>query len=120
MNEMHFNREEAKCKCGNCDFDTMDYGLVQALEDVREHFDKPVVINSWCRCAEHNEAQGGSKTSKHLLGQAVDFFVIDVHEDKVVEYLESSYPDNCGIGRYDGRTHFDIREHKARWDSRSA
>lgn len=35
--------------------------------------DKPLHVNSWYRCPELNKAVGGSSTSAHLKGLAVDF-----------------------------------------------
>lgn len=34
---------------------------------------KPITVNSWFRSAEVNRAVGGSNSSEHLLGAAVDF-----------------------------------------------
>ena len=35
----------------------------------------PFIINSWCRCSANNELAGGSPTSSHLKGLAVDIRV---------------------------------------------
>ncbi|MBY0475401.1 MAG: DUF882 domain-containing protein [Nitrosomonas sp.] len=43
------------------------------LEPVREHFGRPVRINSGYRSLALNTAIHGSKTSQHMSGQAVDF-----------------------------------------------
>ncbi len=43
------------------------------LQPVRDHYGKPVRINSAFRCAELNRLTGGSATSDHCKGQAVDF-----------------------------------------------
>ena len=53
----YFKRSEFACKCG-CGFDTVDYELVKVLEYIREHFDRPLQINSGCRCATHNRTLG--------------------------------------------------------------
>lgn len=113
----YFNREEFACKCG-CGFDTVDFELAALLDSVREHFNKPIVITSGCRCATHNKAVGGSAKSQHLVGKAVDFIVKEVPEDRVVHYLLTKYPNSYGIGRYNGRTHIDVRDTIARWDKR--
>ena len=42
------------------------------LEPIREYFDKPIHIISGYRSAVLNKKVGGSKTSQHLIGQAVD------------------------------------------------
>lgn len=112
-----FKREEFACKCG-CGFDAVDEELLGVLEDVRLEFDKPVFINSGCRCPEHNKAEGGSKLSQHTFGKAADIRVKDVDADEVADYLEYTFPNSYGIGRYDGRTHIDVRDGKVRWDER--
>jgi zinc D-Ala-D-Ala carboxypeptidase len=50
--------------------------LANVMEVVREICgDKPISISSGYRSAEVNKAVGGSKTSAHLRGDAVDFMV---------------------------------------------
>jgi len=112
-----FKREEFACKCG-CGFDVVDEELLGVLEDLRLEFDKPVYINSGCRCAVHNKAEGGSKNSQHVFGKAVDIRVEGIEADEVADHLEYTYTNHYGIGRYEGRTHIDVREKKARWDER--
>lgn len=117
MNSRHFTYVEFACKCG-CGFDSVDARLIDALEDVRVHFGRAVRITSGCRCPAHNAHVGGSPRSQHLYGKAADFVVSGVHADAVARYLEAAYPWTAGIGRYTGRTHFDVRTSKARWDYR--
>jgi uncharacterized protein YcbK (DUF882 family) len=113
----YFIREEFACKCG-CGFDTVDYKLAEILDSLREFFGKPITITSGCRCSKHNENEEGRPKSQHLVGRAVDFKVKDVHPDDVANLLEERYPKKYGIGRYNGRTHFDTRDELARWDLR--
>jgi len=122
----NFTRSEYRCKCG-CGFDTVDYELDMVMDDLRDFFGKPVYINRGCSCVEHNDNVqleydhtyiAGSSKSQHIYGKACDFRVEGVHEDAVVRYLENTYPNKYGIGRYNGRTHIDVRTDKARWDSR--
>ena len=42
------------------------------LEPIREHFEKPILVSSGYRSRTLNVAIGGSKTSQHCYGQAVD------------------------------------------------
>jgi len=47
--------------------------LAQTLEILREHAGKvPITVVSWLRCSELNREIGGSETSQHLKGEAVD------------------------------------------------
>lgn len=55
------------------------------MEPIRIHFAKPIAPSSGFRCEELNKAIGGSGTSQHCFGQAVDFTVnatslVDVYE----------------------------------------
>ena len=112
-----FKRREFECSCG-CGFNTVDFELSEVMDDVREYFGEEVTITSGCRCIKHNKLEGGADSSKHIIGQACDFKVKNVHADVVADYLEKKYPNKYGIGRYNGRTHIDVRLSKARWDMR--
>lgn len=66
----YFSRQEFECSCG-CGFDQVQTELVLRLERVRENYG-PLTINSGCRCGAHNRHVGGSPTSSHVRGLAVD------------------------------------------------
>ena len=44
----------------------------KVLEPLRQHFGKPIRINSGFRCKALNDAVGGAKNSYHTKGRAVD------------------------------------------------
>lgn len=47
---------------------------MEHMEEVRKLLGgQPLYVNSWFRCPELNKAVGGSKTSAHMKGMAVDF-----------------------------------------------
>ena len=48
---------------------------VNILEPVREHYGRPVMVHSGYRSPAVNIAVGGSPTSQHVKGEAVDFHV---------------------------------------------
>lgn len=110
----YFDRSEFACQCG-CGFDTVDAELIVVLTALREHFNTPVTITSASRCAKHNANVGGSPKSQHLLGRAADIVVKDVSPSEVYDYLDSTYPDQYGMGKYDSFTHIDTRGVKTRW-----
>jgi uncharacterized protein YcbK (DUF882 family) len=105
----YFQRSEFACKCG-CGADTIDYELVRALDDIREHFDRPVVITSAVRCESHNKACGGAAGSQHLRGRAADITVYGTPPAVVAEQMGLG-----GIGVYDTFTHIDTRHGRSRW-----
>lgn len=110
----YFKRSEFSCKCG-CGFDAVDIELLGVLEDVREHFGKPLVITSGNRCEAHNMAIGGADESKHIKGIAADIKVVETEPSAVYDYLESRYPDTYGMGLYKSWVHIDVRRGRARW-----
>lgn len=114
MINKYFSRDEFTCKCG-CGFNTVDFELVQVLTTVREHFDRPVIINSSCRCEIHNTMVGGGKKSQHLLGRAADIVVKGVDPIEVHSFLNGHAPESYGLGKYNSFTHIDTRSTKARW-----
>ena len=118
MLSKHFKKREFACKDG-CGLGLADGDvnpeLVEVLEDVREHFGRPVVINSGLRCQTHNKRVGGAKKSQHLFGTAADIRVSGVDPALVYDYLNAKYPDRYGVGKYKSFTHIDVRERKARF-----
>lgn len=110
----HFKRSEFACKCG-CGLDTINERLITVLEDVREYFNAPVIINSGCRCQKHNKAVGGVANSTHVQCIASDIKVKGVTPKDVADYLTAKYQGQYGIGRYPTFTHVDVRQNVARW-----
>lgn len=127
----HFDRKEFACRCG-CGLDVVDVELVAVVEDVRLRFQSDnigsnvaVEITSGNRCRTHNTDVGGSPKSQHLICKAADIKVWigwrqrQVPSDEVADYLEATYHDQYGIGRYNTFTHIDVRRERARWDNRN-
>lgn len=117
----NFSRDEFKCQCkDNCGFDTVDAELIAVLEKLRLALrNHQIKITSGCRCIHHNREVKGSINSYHMSGKAADIVVDGIDADDVADCLEDLYPDRYGIGRYQGRTHIDVRSTtRARWDYR--
>ena len=113
----NFDRGEFACRCG-CGFDTVDFLLMLVLEDLRDHFQAPIIITGPNRCKKRNsETPGASKVSMHMTGKAADIRVVDVPEEDVADWLEARYQGRFGIGRYIGRTHIDVRSQMKRWNN---
>ena len=105
----NFRRAEFACPC--CGLDSIDPDLVYLLQELRDYLDRPIIVTSGCRCAEHNSAVGGSTKSQHLLNRepgychAADIVVQDILDEM----------DIPGLGRYEDFTHADTRSGYARW-----
>lgn len=109
----NFSRWEFACKCG-CGFDTVDVELLLILQKIRDHFEQPVSIESGCRCESHNQAEGGSPNSQHLVGRAADIKVRGIPANLVQELCEDLGV--SGLGKYTFFTHIDTRTGgPARW-----
>ena len=67
--------------------ENMRYCCEKILEPVRAHFGKPVQINSSYRAPLVNKAVGGSKTSQHVNGQAIDFEIPGIDNKVVADWI---------------------------------
>jgi uncharacterized protein YcbK (DUF882 family) len=114
MKSRYFKRSEFACRC-ECGFDTVDFELLRVLEDLREFYGVPVIINSAARCLKHNRDIGSTDKSQHTKGRAADVVVYGVNPIAVHAYLDKKYPDSYGLGFYPNFTHVDTRSTKARW-----
>ncbi len=52
--------------CTHCGEINLADGFLDALNELREAVDHPMVVNSMCRCEERNNAVGGVAGSYHL------------------------------------------------------
>ena len=60
-----FTAPELACRCG-CRLLRLDSRFEEALTALRLEFGEPMIVNSCCRCEQHNEAVGGHKHSLHV------------------------------------------------------
>jgi uncharacterized protein YcbK (DUF882 family) len=90
--------------------------LVTVLQKIRNHFGKPVTINSGYRTVTKNKAVDGATYSQHLYGMAADITVKGVTPKMVAVYAETLLPNTGGIGIYNNFTHIDVRKTKSRWN----
>lgn len=115
----NFTVREFACKGkGCCSTVKIDQNLITHVQRIRDHFGKPVTINSGYRCAKHNKAVGGASSSYHTRGMAADIVVKDTAPAEVAKYAESI--GILGIGLYetskDGYfVHIDTRTKKSFW-----
>ena len=132
------SRWEFECKCKQCGFAAVDIHLVSLLEEIADYFDRLtnasriyIVINSACRCREHNEEaqkkadknyKPYTSRSRHMFGMAVDFWLLmeryrtrkKIDPSLVADYIENKYSNKFGLGRYTTFTHLDVGPRR-RW-----
>jgi len=130
----HFKNSEFACKCNEPDCVAVvepDVRLVERLEAMRDILNQSVmlaggseqglVINSGIRCPEHNKAVGGSPTSSHLGGYAVDLKVSSAGAMLlyVVSALQAGF-ERIGVSARHGQPYFlhidvDTSKQSAMW-----
>lgn len=88
----NFTPEEFACKCG-CGYENPDYLLVALLQRLRDEVQRPVVVNSGCRCRGHNEAIGGSSNSQHLRCKAADIRIDGMTSQQIIDIVRRLYLD---------------------------
>jgi len=69
---VYFDSREFECPCCRQGSDRMNLVFVARLDQARGLADVPFVITSGWRCERHNAEVGGSETSSHMKGLAVD------------------------------------------------
>lgn len=114
----NFKVREFACQDGS-DTIFISTELVKVLQKIRSWFGKPVTINSAYRTEAHNRAVGGSPTSQHLYGLAVDIVVKGKSPKEVARLVEAVLGSRGGIGLYSWGVHVDVRAKRSRWDSTS-
>ena len=71
----HFKPYEFDCSCGcGKGYKDMNPDFLTKLDEARGYAEVPFTLTSGFRCSKHNKEVGGSKTSSHLKGLAVDIF----------------------------------------------
>jgi uncharacterized protein YcbK (DUF882 family) len=101
----YFTDEEFECPCCHCR--AISQMLVARLDQARELYGMPIVVNSGFRCYLHNLDVGGKSTSSHRRGLAVDIKVVNSHEMFVlIRILLAVGFRRIGVG--DGFIHVDV------------
>lgn len=96
---------EFACKDGSKTI-TVDCGLIDNLQQLRDTIGKPIVITSGYRTAAYNKRCGGISTSHHLTGKAADIKVTGMTPLQVA--LAADKVGLKGIGVYPTFTHVDV------------
>ena len=111
----NFKVSEFACKDGS-DTVLISLFLVLVLQKIREHFAKPVIINSAYRNDAYNKKVGGADYSQHKYGMAADIYISGVSPATIAAYVETIMPNTGGIGIYRNFVHVDVRADRARWN----
>lgn len=76
----NFTVAEFRCNCGHCTGypDRVRVNTLKFIQRIRDYYKKPVKITSGLRCGYKNKKAGGVRNSKHLCGQALDYYISGV------------------------------------------
>lgn len=115
----NFTRAEFRCRCGGkyCGGFPAEpkEKLVALLQKIRDHYGKPVKPISGLRCQKWNAIQGGVASSRHRLGQAMDFLISGVSPEEIVSWVKKTCPECAYVyaikkkdGTLAGTVHVDV------------
>jgi hypothetical protein len=93
----------------------IDSELVLRLQAIRNHFGRPVIINSAYRTEAHNRRVGGASNSQHLHGRAADIVAQGVDPQNVAKYAETIGINGIGLYTRDRFVHIDTRTSRSFW-----
>lgn len=97
-----FKEKEFSCKCGVCKkgIKDMQPSTMAKLDKARKIAGMPFILNSSIRCDEHNIAEGGSETSSHPKGYAIDIATKNSRQRFIIfcALIEAGFT-RIGIGR---------------------
>lgn len=84
----YFKDSEFTCECG-CGLNLEKDGIKRIADEIREHFNRPMIITSGTRCVKHNKEVGGVAGSYHTTGNAFDFVIPGVSSSEVLAYCKT-------------------------------
>ena len=91
----YFDKKELICQCG-CETCEMQPHFLEALDQLREDWGKPIVLSSAYRCPDYNDKISSSgRDGSHVLGVAAD---IRIDRKNAYELLKLAIPRFNGIG----------------------
>lgn len=93
----YFKTDEFNCPC--CNKNEMDKEFLELLDNARGYADISFVVSSGYRCNLHNKEVGGSESSSHLKGLAVDLLSVgSTQRYKILTGLTVAGFTRIGIG----------------------
>lgn len=102
----NFSPQEIACKGTGAVI--INETALDMLQNARELFNKPFVINSAYRSITHNASIGGSINSRHKNGSAFDISIVGLTSEEVVKlYTALKEAGFTGFGFYNSFIHVD-------------
>lgn len=100
------------------DQDTVDaiVRIAKLAQQARDRIGRPFHVTSWYRPPDVNRSAGGASQSRHIVGDAIDFYCDGLTGDQLYWLLDPWWPG--GLGRYSHLpyiSHIDARDYRVRW-----
>ncbi len=90
--------------------------IARLAQQARDRLGRPFIVTSWYRPAEINRRVGGASHSRHMVGDAIDFYCVGLTGNQVYWFLDPWWPGGLGrYRRYPNLVHLDARSERARW-----
>ena len=90
--------------------------IAQLAQQARDRLGRPFIITSWYRPASINRQVGGASHSRHIIGDAIDFYCPGLTGNQLYWFLDPWWPGGLGrYRRYPNLAHLDARPERARW-----
>lgn len=90
--------------------------IATMAQKARDLIGRPFVVTSWYRDPESNAAAGGVSNSRHLGGDAIDFYIDGLTGAEIYAMLDGMWEGGLGqYTRYPFLCHIDARDYRARW-----
>lgn len=90
--------------------------IAQLAQQARDRVGRPFRVTSWYRPPDVNARVGGVSNSRHIVGDAIDFYCDGLTSNQLYWFLDAWWPG--GLGRYKKfpyLCHIDARGYRARW-----
>jgi hypothetical protein len=90
--------------------------IATLAQQARDRIGRPFRVTSWYRPPEINARVGGASNSRHIVGDAIDFYCDGLTGNQIYQMLDPWWPG--GLGRYSSfpaLSHIDARGFRARW-----
>ncbi|MGF1521034.1 MAG: D-Ala-D-Ala carboxypeptidase family metallohydrolase [Leptolyngbyaceae cyanobacterium] len=85
-------------------------------QEARDRIGRPFLVTSWYRPPEVNARVGGASLSRHIVGDAIDFYCDGLTGQQLYWALDPWWPGGLGrYTRYPYLCHVDARDSRARW-----
>lgn len=93
----------------------LNWLCLKILDPLRAKLDKPIIVTSGYRSKNLNRKIGGSKTSQHCKGKAVDIVISDMNTNELFDYIieNTKLPFDQVINEYEKWIHISYDRDKS-------